>query len=96
MGFGFVVARFGLFLRAVAGPAASPPRLGLSLGLGVAMVVLGVGVTLLAAAEYRTVLRRIDRGEDYVPPRWSLGLVVAAALAALGAVMAAYLLAVDH
>jgi putative membrane protein len=95
MGFGFVVARFGLFLRelpAVA-PGAAPPHAGWSSGFGVALVLLGVAVCLLAGLEYRTVLGRIDRGEPYRPPVWSLGLVVAAALAAVGLSMAGYLLA---
>lgn len=94
MGFGFVVARFGLFLQrlALVEGAAPPHSYGWSLWLGTALVVLGVAVTLLAAGEHRRVLRHIDRGESIVPPRWSLGLLVAAALAALGAAMVAYLL----
>ncbi|MFO0850673.1 MAG: DUF202 domain-containing protein [Gemmataceae bacterium] len=92
MGFGFVVARFGLFLREL--PAAHPPpHAGWSSGFGVALVLLGVAVCVLAGLEYRTVLGRIDRGEPYRPPVWSLGLVVAAVLAAVGLAMAGYLLA---
>jgi putative membrane protein len=94
MGFGFVVARFGLFLRELALAREQPPAhsYGLSLWLGTALVVLGVAVTLAAAAEHRRVIGRLDRGEDYVPPRWSLGPVVAVFLAALGGAMVAYLL----
>ena len=97
MGFGFVVARFGLFLRelATAGQATPPRSYGWSLGIGTALVVLGILVTLLAAAEHRRILRRLNRGEDYVAPRWSLGLVVSVLLAALGAAMVAYLLLVS-
>jgi putative membrane protein len=94
MGFGFVVARFGLFLReiAVARQATPTHSPGWSRGTGTALVVLGVAVTLLAAAEHRRILRRLDHGEDYVAPRWSLGLVVSVLLAVLGAAMVAYLL----
>jgi putative membrane protein len=93
MGFGFVVARFGLFLRefAVAGGEPLPTKTGWSAWIGVALVLLGVVVSVLAALEHRVVLQRIERGEAYQPPRWSLGLVVAALLAAIGLGMTAFL-----
>src|SRR5436309_1914386 len=86
MGFGFVVARFGLFLREIAAARqeAQAHSYGWSLGIGTGLVVLGVAVTLLAADQHRRILRRLDRGEEYVPPRWSLGVVVAVLLAVLG------------
>jgi putative membrane protein len=95
MGFGFVVARFGLFLRELAATslAGNPVRpAGPSMVLGVALTLLGVVVTVLAALEYRSVLRRIDRREPYQPPRVTLGLVMAAVLAAVGLATTAYLL----
>jgi putative membrane protein len=97
MGFGFVAARFGLFLRelAAARQEAISHHGGLSLWIGVALVVLGVAVTLLAARRHAQVLARIDRGEPYEPPRWSLGVVVAVVLALIGACMAAYLLLIS-
>jgi putative membrane protein len=93
MGFGFVVARFGLFLREIAVPREATPShsFGWSLWIGTSLVVLGIVVTVLAAAEHR----RISLGQGYVAPRWSLGLVVAALLAIVGAVMVAYLLLVS-
>jgi putative membrane protein len=94
MGFGFVVARFGLLLRelpvTVPHPAV-PPSSGWSMGIGVALVLLGVGTNVLAAVEYRIVIQRIDRGEPYRPPRWSLGLLAAGVLAVIGLAMVAYL-----
>jgi putative membrane protein len=93
MGFGFVVARFGLFLREIAGPGRPGPmgHPGSSLGIGTALVVLGVVVNLIAAAEHARVLGRIRRGEAYRPPSWSLGIAVAAGLAALGLAIVVYL-----
>lgn len=44
------------------------------------LVLFGVVVTVLSAVEFRAVIRRIDRGEKYLPSRWSLGLVVAVLL----------------
>jgi putative membrane protein len=98
MGFGFVVARFGLFLRELetAGTATAHQSTGLSLWIGIVLVVAGVAVTLLAAGQHARFLRRLDRGEAYVPPRWSLGVVVALGLAAIGAWMALYLLGVGR
>lgn len=93
MGFGFVVARFGLFLREIA-PAHQAPTSthGWSLGIGTTLVALGVVMTLFAALEHWQIIARLNRGESYVVPRWSFGLLVAALLAAIGVGMVAYLL----
>lgn len=97
MGFGFVVARFGLFLRRIAGerPIAPKQSYGLSLWIGTALVVLGIVVTLTAAAQHRRILERLRRGEDYLPPRHSLGLIVSVILAIVGVAMVVYLLLVS-
>lgn len=93
MGFGFVVARFGLFLQRLAliEQAAPLHSYGWSLWLGTALVVLGITVTLMAARQHWRILQRINRGEDYVAPPWSLGLIVSVVLAILGATMVVYL-----
>jgi putative membrane protein len=98
MGFGFVVARFGLFLREIAAVRQNAPAhsSGLSLGIGTALVVLGVVVTLLAAGQHRGLLRRLQRGERYLAPRWPLGVIVAGALAIVGIGMVIYLLLVSY
>lgn len=62
--------------------------------LGVALVRLGVVTNVLAAVEYRAVIHRVDRGEPYRPPRWSLGLLAAGVLVTFGLAMAAYLVSV--
>lgn len=93
MGFGFVVARFGLFLTELAavGNVAHAPRTGISLWIGTGLVLLGVVVNVMAALEHRRFLRRIDQRQPYIAPRWSLGIIVAVSLAIIGAGMAAYL-----
>jgi putative membrane protein len=98
MGFGFVVARFGLFLREIAavGRGSQNSSYGWSLGIGTGLVILGIMVTLLAARQHQRILHRLDRREDYVAPRWSLGVIVAVVLAILGAAMVGYLLFVSH
>lgn len=94
MGFGFVVARFGLFLHEFAAIEKTRPERssGLSLWLGTALLVLGVAVNLLAALEYRIFLKRYVQGEPDHVPRWSLGVLSAVLLAALGIGMIGYLL----
>jgi len=93
MGFGFVVARFGLFLRATAALHAGdvPRQLGLSHWVGVTLVVLGVGVNVGAALAHRRVVGQLDRGESVRTVAGSLGFVVARALAGLGILLASYL-----
>jgi len=64
-GFGFVVARFGLLLREVV-PAAdsmSRPETGLSLPIGVALIVLGTAVNVTSALRHRRYVRAIDAGQ---------------------------------
>jgi putative membrane protein len=98
MGFGFVVARFGLFLTelAAAGQDVSRHSTGVSLWLGTSLVLLGVTVNVLAAVGHARFLRRLDRGEPYRAPVWSLGVIVAAVLAAVGIAMTAYLVLLER
>ena len=93
MGFGFVVARFGVFLQEVTTAQQGParPSSGESLWIGGALIVLGVVVNVMAAAEHVRLLRRLERGEPYRPTLWSLGVVVTLLLAGLGVAMTAYL-----
>ena len=93
MGFGFVVARFGLFLRAAAAlQTGEPPRSGgFSHWVGVTLVVLGVVADVGAAVAHRRVLARLDRGQPIRPGAGTLGVLVALMLAALGVVLASYL-----
>jgi putative membrane protein len=57
MGFGFVVERFGLFLRMVSNQPLSPSQRGFSLWLGVSLLMLGAGVSVISALQFRTILR---------------------------------------
>jgi len=95
MGFGFVVARFGLFLREVAAVGhAEPARsTGLSLWIGTALVVLGVAANLLAARQHAQFLRHMRQGSPQPMARWPLGIVISLLLAILGLGIVGYLLA---
>ena len=97
MGFGFVVARFGLFLReiAAAGHVAIHHRsTGWSLWIGVGLIALGVAVSLLASFEYFRFVRLAKQGQSYAPRTALLAVVVAVILGLLGIVMAIYLIAI--
>jgi putative membrane protein len=99
MGFGFVVARFGLFLREIeaarqAAPLKAPT--GLSLWIGTALILLGVIVNLLVSVEHLRLLRHVRSEPPYGVRSWLLGVGVAFVLAILGIAMAIYLVFVGH
>jgi len=99
MGFGFVVARFGLFLRELAAVPNLPPRQpsGFSLLVGTTLVVLGVAINIGAAIKHWYTVRRLERGEHLQFSSWSLGIIVALLLGLLGLIMAIYLMVeLDH
>ncbi|HVC97015.1 MAG TPA: DUF202 domain-containing protein [Pirellulales bacterium] len=95
MGFGFVVARFGLFLREIAAVGHAEPAhsTGMSLWIGTALVVLGVAANLLAARQHAQFLRRMRQGSPHPAARWPLGIVMSLLLAILGLGIVGYLLA---
>lgn len=67
MGFGFVVARFGLFLRelAAASTRLSPGGSNAS-ATGVVLVAAGIAVNVWASVRHVRMLRRLTRGERNV------------------------------
>ena len=72
IGFGFAIARFGIFLRQLQGavtqqPAAIHPIFN-SENLGVGLVIFGILAIALAAWRYNQVFWQIERG-DYRPNR---------------------------
>ncbi len=90
--FGFVVAKFGIFLREVlrvgGQGAASEGRL--SLVMGVAFMAMGIFMALVAIHRYRVTSRRLETG-DFQPAR---GVVVflGGVTALFGAILAIYLI----
>lgn len=92
MGFGFVVARFGLFTRELAiARGTVTAEGGGSMWVGVALVLLGVVVNLFAALSHRGFKARYRKGEVQ-PKESSFGTGLAAILAGLGLAMAVYLI----
>ena len=75
MAFGFVVERFGLFLRMVNNqPLTHSPR-GFSLWLGIGLLVVSAMVSITASLQYRRVIRRLGHGKFQRPigPTWVYG-----------------------
>ncbi len=88
MGFGFVVARFGLFLREIAMAHLAVPyrTTGLSLWIGTALLIIGIIVNIGATIQHVRVMDRLSRGD--VLDRYSgAAIAVALILAILGLAM---------
>ncbi len=88
MGFGFVVARFGLFLRelAAAHQVVSLRTTGLSLWLGTGLLIIGVIVNVGATVQHVRLMNRLKRGE-LLDSYSGAAIAVALILAVLGLAM---------
>jgi putative membrane protein len=97
MGFGFVVARFGLFLKEVAGGGNTPgvKSYGFSLWAGSAMVMLGAVLNLAAVARHLEVIKRINRGEGVMTGPSLIAITVGILLGLVGIAMVIFLVAVS-
>jgi uncharacterized protein (DUF302 family)/uncharacterized membrane protein YidH (DUF202 family) len=96
MGFGFVVARFGLFLQQLQliEHIPSAPTYGVSLWFGTALITAGVVVFLLSAWHHLRLIEELNRGGP-LPSRPSRQAVaIAVFLALVGLAMAIYLVSV--
>ena len=96
MGFGFVVARFGLFLQQIrmVEPGVQTHSYGLSIWFGTALIAVGVIVDVFAAWNHVRLVHQLNHGETEFtrPSRGAIAL--AAFLALIGIAMAIYLLLV--
>src|SRR6201984_3490772 len=90
MSLGFVVARFGLWLRELAlqiNPQMALRHTGLSLPLGEIMIGFGALLTLIAAWRYHVVNRAIERGEIKSDPRLVFLVTVVVVVSAIGLII---------
>ena len=94
MGFGFVVARFGLFLQEiqVAQPTFSAHSYGLSLWFGTALIAAGVVVNLISGWQYSRLVRDLDRGQQTLHRPPALAVAISLFLALVGLAMTIYLI----
>lgn len=82
MGFGFVVAKFGLFLRLLARTTPIPHPFSSGL-IGIGLVVVGGLMAVMAAIRYRVLQKRIDAGTyepHFLPMSVAAGVLTVLAL----------------
>ena len=93
MGFGFVIARFGLFLRemAMTKSQSGDPHASLSLPAGIALIAIGIIITIVAAVRYRHRILALDRGEFRQTFDTGFVFLIAGLLALIGLAVAIYL-----
>ena len=98
MGFGFVVAKFGLFLGELAAVHGTPlrPRPELSLWVGGSLIILGVLVNVVAAMRHTRIIAGLVSGKPYQVSPWSFGVIVTLIMAVFGLVLTAYLCFWSH
>jgi putative membrane protein len=96
MGFGFVVARFGLFLKELAAATGEQVSGGrtMSLWIGVALVLAGVFVLVVSTIQHHRYTRALSRKEDVAPPGPWLAFALALVLSLLGVALAWYLITI--
>lgn len=96
MGFGFVVARFGLFLQQLRvlqrGQTAQP--VGWSLWFGTVLIAAGVIVNTFAGWRHLRLVRELDSGTTEFSRASRQAVAVAVFLALVGLAMAIYLVSV--
>jgi putative membrane protein len=94
IGMGFVVSRFGLFLRLINPQHPDLHRMGLSSYLGSLLSLVGGVVTAVAAIQYRSFLREL-LPEELPRTRLTapLGVALAFVISLVGVVLGVYLLA---
>lgn len=91
MAFGFVIERFGLFLRLLTPQRADPLQHGVSYWIGIAFILLGALSSALAIVQYRKVLRSLKPIEIPKGYAVSMGILVNFAVAGLGLALTIYL-----
>jgi putative membrane protein len=96
MGFGFVVARFGLFLQEihVVEPRLPGPKHGLSIFFGTSLIVIGVIVDLFASWHHVRLVHQLNHGETEFTRPSRGAIILASFLALIGVTMAVYLISV--
>ncbi len=95
MAFGFVVARFGLFLRLVSlqqgGPAAAELHTHVSNVIGIALVLIGVACMILGAIQHRSYVSTLPPADVPRSHAAIYPIMLAVTLAALGLALALFL-----
>jgi putative membrane protein len=89
MGFGFIVARFGVFLRQIQlTRSESALPFGVSVWWGALLLLMGVALNLAAIRHHVRVVRQLNEGNVEFNKPSSMAIGVAAALACIGLLVA--------
>jgi putative membrane protein len=98
MGFGFVVARFGLFLQEfqIVERTRVAQSYGPSLWFGTALIAVGVMVNVFAGVSYARLVRQLERGERLHSRSFVQPVAISFLLALVGLAMAIYLISVRN
>ncbi len=93
MGFGFVVARFGLFLQELQSisPTATAHSYGLSLWFGTALISAGVVVDVYSSLRYSRLIGHMNTSGSITRKGSFTAIAMALFLALVGVAMAIYL-----
>ena len=93
MGLGFVIERFSLFVSAMRREAETPKPNVFSLVVGVSLILLGAGIALASSRGYGRFVKTLPREDVSSGYLIGLGSIINLVIAAVGIVLAAYLLA---
>ena len=91
MGFGFVIERFGLFVRLMTEQRGVPLERGPSFWVGIAFILIGAGCAVAGILQYRKVLKSLRPAEIPEGYRIHLGVWVNVLVAVLGVALTTYL-----
>jgi len=96
MGFGFVVARFGLFLERLAliEAAVKESHQRLSIWFGTSMIVMGVATNFFSTSHYVRLIKQLNRDDTSFTKPSAPAVVTALVLAVVGLALAIYLISV--
>jgi uncharacterized protein (DUF302 family)/uncharacterized membrane protein YidH (DUF202 family) len=96
MGFGFVVARFGLFLQQlqIMQSNSAAESYGVSLWFGTALIAVGVVVNIYAGIHHLHLVRELDRGDTFRSRSTTKAVAITFFLALVGLAMAIYLISI--
>jgi putative membrane protein len=92
MGLGFVIERFSLFVSALRREAETPKPAVFSLVIGVSLILLGAGIALASSRGYGRFVKTLPREDVSSGYLIGLGSIINLVIAAVGIVLAAYLL----
>jgi putative membrane protein len=91
MGFGFVIERFGLFLRLMDPARAGLPQHGASFWVGLALMLFSAALALASIASFRALVATLG-AKERPPARFAnLALIANLGIAAAGLVLTGYL-----